>query len=61
MADDMIVKREVVMEVDAEMLERQQKRGEARGFTVMCDEGGRIGGDNTAPPPMAYFALSIGF
>jgi hypothetical protein len=32
----------------------------ARGFTVYCDEGERIGGDNT-PPPLVYFGLSVGF
>lgn len=61
MADDLTIKREIVIEADTETLERQKKRGEARGFTVMCDEGERIGGDNTAPPPLAYFALSLGF
>ncbi len=61
MTDDMTVKREIVMEADTETLERQRKRGAARGFTVLCDEGTRIGGDDTAPPPLAYFALSLGF
>jgi hypothetical protein len=61
MADDMQVKREIVLEADAETLERMRKEGHARGFTVYCDEGERIGGDNTAPPPLAYFGLSVGF
>ena len=42
-------------------LARMRKEGHARGFTVYCDEAERIGGDNTAPPPLAYFALSVGF
>jgi hypothetical protein len=55
------VKREIIVEADAETLARMRKEGHARGFTVYCDEAGRIGGDNTAPPPLAYFALSVGF
>ncbi len=61
MAEDVTVKRDIVIEADAEALARQKKRGAARGFTVLCDEAERTGGDNTAPPPLAYFALSLGF
>jgi hypothetical protein len=61
MADDLMIKREIVLEADTETLERMRKEGHARGFTVYCDEGGNIGGDNTAPPPLAYFGLSVGF
>jgi hypothetical protein len=38
-----------------------RKEGHARGFTVYCDEAERIGGDNSAPPPLAYFGLSLAF
>jgi len=61
MAEDITVKREIQMEADAETLEKMRKEGHARGFTVYCDEGERIGGDNTAPPPLAYFALALAF
>jgi len=61
MADDIVMKREIVIEADTETMERQKKEGRARGFTVLCDEAERTGGDNTAPPPLAYFALSLGF
>ena len=61
MGDDLRIKREIVLEADAETLERMRKEGHARGFTVFCDEGERIGGANPAPPPRAYFALSVGF
>lgn len=60
-ADDMQVKREIILEADAETLERMRKEGHSRGFTVYCDEGERIGGDNSAPPPLAYFGLAVGF
>jgi hypothetical protein len=59
--EDMHVKREIVLEADAETMERMRKQGHARGFTVYCDEGERIGGDNSAPPPLAYFGLSLVF
>lgn len=61
MADDIVMKREIVIEADTETTERQKKEGQARGFTVLCDEAERTGGDNTAPPPLAYFAMSLGF
>lgn len=61
MADDIQIMREVVMEADAETLEKMRKQGHARGFTVQCDEGERTGGENTAPPPLAYFCLSLAF
>jgi len=61
MAEELPIKREIVLEADAATLERMRKEGHARGFTVFCDEGERIGGDNTAPPPLADFGLSVGF
>jgi len=61
MGEDIQVKREIVLEADAETMERMRKEGHARGFTVYCDEGEHIGGDNSAPPPLAYFGLSLAF
>ena len=61
MAEDIQVKREIVLDADAETLEKMRKEGYARDFTVYCDEGERVGGDNTAPPPLAYFGLSLAF
>jgi len=61
MTEDQQIKREIVLEADAESLERMRKEGHARGFTVYCDEGRHIGGDDSAPPPLAYFGLSVGF
>lgn len=61
MSEDIRVSREIVLEADAETLAKMRKEGHARDFTVYCDEGERIGGENTAPPPLAYFALSLGF
>jgi len=61
MADDVQVKREITLEADAETMERMRKEGHARGFTVCCDEAERTGGDNSAPPPLSYFGLSLAF
>ena len=61
MAEDIKISREIVLEADAETLGKMRKEGHARGFTVYCDEAERTGGDNSAPPPLAYFALSLGF
>ena len=61
MAKDIQVKREIVLEADAETMKRMRKEGHARGFTVYCDEGERNGGDNSAPPPLAYFGLALAF
>ena len=49
MADEMQVSRDIVIEADAESIERMRKEGHVRGFTVFCDEQQRTGGDNSAP------------
>jgi hypothetical protein len=59
--------REFVLEVDAEALEKMRKVAQVKipligeSFTIACDEGEAVGGDNTAPPPLAYFCASIAF
>ena len=61
MADETDVKREIVLEADAEALGKNAQGGHARGFTVYGDGAERTGGGNTAPPPLAYFGLSLAF
>ncbi len=34
---------------------------ETSQYEVFADEGARLGGDNTAPRPLTYFLLSVGF
>jgi hypothetical protein len=53
--------RRVAFDFRAEKVVRQQKKGTFSHFEIWCDEGARIGGDDTAPPPLAYFAASIAF
>ena len=45
---------------EAVLLGGMKKRARARDFTIMCDEGPPLG-ENTAPAPMTYFAVSILF
>jgi hypothetical protein len=49
------------VEADALKLERMRKEGHVRGFTVFCDEGEHVGGDNSAPNPLGYFLLGVAF
>jgi len=57
---------EVVAEATA--LENQKKSArvdlvspEGRSFTIHCDEGAYLKGDDTAPPPLSYLTSSIAF
>jgi hypothetical protein len=54
------ISRSIVVEGDLRMLERMKKQSEIRGFTILCDEREPMG-DNSAPPPLAYFASSVVF
>lgn len=56
------------IKVTAESKENMKKRAlvalELPGFStfsILCDEGRSIGGDDTAPAPMAYFAAAVAF
>lgn len=48
-------------DVAARTGERQLKRATFDRFEILCDEGAAIGGDDTAPPPLAYFASALAF
>ena len=48
-------------ELEASKVERQVKRATFAQFEMLCDEGAEIGGDDTAPPPLAYFAAALAF
>ena len=51
MADEMSVNRDIVIEADAESIERLRKEGHVRGFTVFCDEQQRVGGPRRGVDP----------
>jgi hypothetical protein len=63
--DPNVTSREVVIEADAEALEKMRKEGHAKVrdnvYTIYCDEGANLGGDASAPPPLAYFCTSLAF
>lgn len=63
---------EIRIRVNAETLGGQKKRAEVWGETpagdprnsrweMYCDEGKAVGGEDTAPPPLAYFSAGIAF
>lgn len=59
---------ELTVVVEAKALEKQRKEAEVtlvappgRMFTLHCDEGAYLNGDDTAPPPLAFLSSSIGF
>lgn len=41
--------------------EHHLKHGMVGGFSVRCDEGARLGGTDTAPSPLSYFTVAVGF
>ena len=61
-------KRQVVLNVEVESLDRMRKKATVtvehpRGstFEIICDEGPYLGGDDSAPPPLAYFCAGVAF
>ena len=63
---------EIRIRVNAETQGGQKKRAEVWGETVSgtprnsrwemhCDEGKPVGGEDTAPPPLAYFSAGLAF
>jgi hypothetical protein len=63
--DPNVTRREIVLEADAEALKKMRKEGHAKVrekiYTIYCDEGANLGGDDSAPPPLAYFCTSLAF
>ena len=41
--------------------EGQLKVGHVQGFAVRCDESERVGGTDSAPSPLGYFTVAVGF
>ena len=52
---------QISFEVRTVKAERQTKKANFGKFEMICDEGKNLGGDDSAPPPLAYFAASIAF
>lgn len=60
--------RELRVAIEAESLEGMKKKAivtleqpEGSTFSIICDEGAYLAGEDTAPPPLAYFSAGIAF
>jgi uncharacterized OsmC-like protein len=60
--------RELRVRLTAESLEDMKKRAvvtleapEGSTWSIWCDEGAYLGGDDTAPPPLVYFSAAVAF
>jgi hypothetical protein len=60
--------REVRLRISAETADKMKKRAEVTleapvgsTYAMICDEGLYLGGDDEAPPPLAYFSAGIAF
>ncbi len=60
--------RELRISLEAAGLDGMKKRAivtleqpEGSTFSIICDEGAYLGGEDTAPPPLAYFSAAIAF
>lgn len=58
----------VELVVEAVALEKQRKKADVTltqpagtTFTMYCDEGAYLQGDDTAPPPLAFLSSSVAF
>ncbi len=68
---DQGARRDIRVRVSAKTVGGQKKRAEvwtqSQGrpwgsrFAILCDEGVAIGGEDTAPPPLAYFSAGVAF
>jgi hypothetical protein len=58
--DPNVTRREIIIAADGEALEKMRKEGHAKiretTYTICCDEGKSLGGDDSAPPPLLIFA-----
>ena len=63
-----VQKRELVITLEANSLERMRKQAtvtieQPKGstFSIICDEGPYLDGDDSAPAPLAYYSAGIAF
>ena len=48
-------------DVSARTTDGQRKAATFDHHEIPCDEGAVLGGDDSAPPPLAYFASALAF
>lgn len=68
MPDDVRIDRDVVIHTVAETEDGMRKRAVVDSpafpgvaWSIACDEGPRLGGNESAPPPLSYFAAGVAF
>jgi hypothetical protein len=62
-------RRDVILEAEVKYLEKMQQEAvvqiinppSKKTYTLICDEGEHMGGDDVAPPPLAFFLAGILF
>jgi hypothetical protein len=59
-------RRTITLQVEAETMDGQLKHaiisgGSTSPFEAYCDEGTSLGGNDSAPSPLAFFSLGIAF
>ncbi len=50
-----------IVVAEVKPLEGHVKAGEVQGFSVRCDEAPHLGGTDTAPSPLGYVCVAVGF
>ena len=60
--------KEIRIHLVAETLDGMKKRAtvalqdpEGSKWSILCDEGAQLGGEDSAPPPLIYFSAAIAF
>ena len=59
-------RRDVVLEAEVRYLEKMRQEAKvrvvnppSRTYTIYCDEGPHMGGEDSAPPPLAFFMAGV--
>ena len=68
MPDDVRIDRDILIHTVAETEDGMRKRAVVDSpafpgvaWSIACDEGPRLGGSESAPPPLSYFAAGVAF
>ena len=63
-----VQRRDVILEAEVHYTERMHQEAHvrvvnppSRTYTLVCDEGHHMGGDDELPPPLAFFMAGILF
>jgi hypothetical protein len=63
-----VQKRDVILEAEVRYVDKMRQEAQvrvvsspSRTYTLQCDEGHHMGGDDELPPPLAFFMAGILF